>query len=134
MGEKCDVAADFAVTFTEFGVCYTFNGDPEAVKFVDDTSRGLSLILNVEQYEHMRGPQNDAGVKVTGSLLLPLILLILCILLLYFPLCFTLSPAFFLFLCIKVTSFVRQGHLTSILLLPLYCFLLFNVLVQSSSP
>lgn len=25
---------------------------------------GLELILNVEQYEHMRGPQNDAGAKV----------------------------------------------------------------------
>ena len=25
---------------------------------------GLSLILNVEQYEYMRGPQIDAGVKV----------------------------------------------------------------------
>ncbi len=24
----------------------------------------LSLILNMEQYEYMRGPQNDAGVKV----------------------------------------------------------------------
>ena len=25
---------------------------------------GLSLLLNIEQYEHMRGPQSDAGVKV----------------------------------------------------------------------
>ena len=28
------------------------------------TGFGLSLILNVEQYEYMRGPQNDAGIKV----------------------------------------------------------------------
>ena len=25
---------------------------------------GLSLILNVEYYEYMKGPQTDAGVKV----------------------------------------------------------------------
>ena len=29
---------------------------------------GLSLVLNVEQYEHIRGPQNDAGVKVNNIL------------------------------------------------------------------
>ena len=28
------------------------------------STTGLGLILNVEQYEYMRGPQNDAGVKV----------------------------------------------------------------------
>ena len=28
---------------------------------------GLSLILNVEQYEYMTGPQDDAGVKVSHS-------------------------------------------------------------------
>ena len=30
-------------------------------------SNGLSLILNVEQYEYMKGPQNDAGVKVSAD-------------------------------------------------------------------
>ena len=29
-----------------------------------DPGNALSLLLNVEQYEYMRGPQNDAGVKV----------------------------------------------------------------------
>ena len=28
---------------------------------------GLSLILNLEQYEYMNGPQNDAGIKVSLS-------------------------------------------------------------------
>ena len=28
---------------------------------------GLSLVLNVEQYEYMRGPQNDAGIKVSAK-------------------------------------------------------------------
>ncbi len=29
------------------------------------SSNGLSLILNIEQYEYMKGPQTDAGVKVS---------------------------------------------------------------------
>ena len=33
---------------------------------ISGSSSGLSLILNVEQYEYMRGPQNDAGVKVNN--------------------------------------------------------------------
>ena len=28
------------------------------------SSAGLSLVLNVEQYEYMKGPQDDAGIKV----------------------------------------------------------------------
>ena len=38
------------------------------------STNGLSLILNVEQYEYMRGPQSDAGVKVsihTGNICQP---------------------------------------------------------------
>ena len=26
---------------------------------------GLGLTMNIEQYEYMRGPQSDAGIKVT---------------------------------------------------------------------
>ena len=70
MGKACNISRDFTTTYTEFGVCYTFNGDPDEVKFVDDTARALSLILNVEQYEHMRGPQNDAGLKVITHIVL----------------------------------------------------------------
>ena len=36
---------------------------------IPGAKRGLSLLLNVEQYEHMRGPETDAGVKVNYSLL-----------------------------------------------------------------
>ena len=64
MKRPCNISRDFTTVYTEFGVCYTFNGDPEVVKYVDDTAHALSLVLNVEQYEHMRGPQNDAGLKV----------------------------------------------------------------------
>ena len=31
------------------------------------SASGLRLTLNLEQYEYMKGPQNDAGVKVRGS-------------------------------------------------------------------
>ena len=64
MGKKCNVTHDFVMQFTDMGICYTFNGDIDNVKDVDETASALSLILNVEQYEHMRGPQNDAGIKV----------------------------------------------------------------------
>ena len=67
MGQPCNISADFITTYTNFGVCYTFNWDATAVKYVDDTGYALSLILNVEQYEHMRGPQSDAGIKVRGQ-------------------------------------------------------------------
>ena len=36
--------------------------------WISGSSSGLSLILNVEQYEYMRGPQNDAGVKVNSDI------------------------------------------------------------------
>ena len=66
MGQPCNISADFITQYTDFGMCYTFNWDATEVKYVDDTAYALSLILNVEQYEHMRGPQSDAGIKVRG--------------------------------------------------------------------
>ena len=36
--------------------------------WISGSTSGLRLIVNVEQYEHMRGPQNDAGVKVNTVL------------------------------------------------------------------
>ena len=30
------------------------------------SNMGLSLVLQCEQYEYMRGPQSDAGIKVSG--------------------------------------------------------------------
>ena len=41
--------------FLQFkGTCVIFSG----------SSNGLSVTINIEQYEYMRGPQNDAGIKV----------------------------------------------------------------------
>ena len=34
------------------------------IVFLEGTANSLNLVLNIEQYEHMRGPQQDAGVKV----------------------------------------------------------------------
>ena len=56
----------FTRTFTDYGQCYTFNADERAplesrrsgIKF------GLRLVLNVEQYEYVLGPEMTAGVKV----------------------------------------------------------------------
>ncbi|ELU15723.1 hypothetical protein CAPTEDRAFT_201141 [Capitella teleta] len=65
--KRCNLATDFEITATDLGICYTFNsGNDGEVKSVMDSgsSVALSLILNVEQYEYMRGPQNDAGVKI----------------------------------------------------------------------
>ena len=87
----CNINDDFKTTITDFGVCYTFNANevkltlrkPGISSFIAETkqipllimyftsnfgivgsSSGLSLIINVEQYEYMTGPQTDAGVKV----------------------------------------------------------------------
>ena len=36
----------------------------EPIVWLTGSAFGLKLILNVEQYEYMKGPNNDAGVKV----------------------------------------------------------------------
>ena len=41
--------------------------DPQSepiITWITGSAFGLKLILNVEQYEYMKGPNNDAGVKV----------------------------------------------------------------------
>ena len=65
----CNISKDFKTNLHSYGVCHTFNGEPEQMKYVENTATGLSLVLNVEQYEHMRGPQNDAGLKVSRPLI-----------------------------------------------------------------
>ena len=54
-----------AETPTGMGMCYTFNPSKEDILKVRQTgaSFGFSLIINVEQYEHMIGPIIDAGLK-----------------------------------------------------------------------
>ncbi|XP_041372167.1 acid-sensing ion channel 3-like [Gigantopelta aegis] len=47
------------------GVCYQFNPNPDDVA-VDKANKdgGLDLMLFVEQYDYMRGPQTSVGVLV----------------------------------------------------------------------
>ncbi len=56
------MTTDFKKIYTGIGMCYIFNNS--VVTDEPGLRAGLSLVLNVEQYEYMRGPQNDAGVKV----------------------------------------------------------------------
>ena len=63
----CDQSVDFVRTMTDMGVCYTFSSGWKGSPLnVTDSGSGnaLSLVLNVEQYEYMKGPQSAAGVKV----------------------------------------------------------------------
>lgn len=59
---------NFTTNHTDYGVCYTFNSPPLKRNVLTTTktgsSSGLSLILNIEEYEYMNGPKSDAGVKV----------------------------------------------------------------------
>ena len=48
------------------GICYTFNWDISAPLETENAgaSYGLSLVLNLEQYEYMAGPRRTAGVRI----------------------------------------------------------------------
>ncbi|KAK2186908.1 hypothetical protein NP493_182g00013 [Ridgeia piscesae] len=56
---------DFQLTVTDAGVCYTFNSriSPNSSVDASGVKHGLQLVLNVEQYEYMRGPHNAVGLK-----------------------------------------------------------------------
>ncbi|XP_037076135.1 acid-sensing ion channel 5-like [Pollicipes pollicipes] len=59
-------ARQFKRTFTDYGLCYTFNHYMRTplVSELSGSKYGLQLVLNVEQYEYVRGPEITAGVKV----------------------------------------------------------------------
>ncbi|KAK2172938.1 hypothetical protein NP493_919g01054 [Ridgeia piscesae] len=60
-GKKCS-HEHFNLTLTDAGVCYTFITD----SFVKSTGvqSGLQLVVNIEQYEYMKGPHDAVGLKV----------------------------------------------------------------------
>ncbi|CAD5126311.1 DgyrCDS14464 [Dimorphilus gyrociliatus] len=68
-GEKCP-GEYITKSITDYGICYTFNSPSslKQTKSLTVTESGLnnalSLLLNLEQYEYMPGPDNDAGVKI----------------------------------------------------------------------
>ena len=57
-----------ALTFTAFKYpthnIANVEKDKKYLLFYLGSNFALSLTLNVEQYEYMKGPENDAGVKV----------------------------------------------------------------------
>ncbi|KAK2180633.1 hypothetical protein NP493_434g00014 [Ridgeia piscesae] len=64
-GKNC-THEDFTLTLTDAGVCYTFNAEINADSFVESTGirNALQLVVNIEQYEHMKGPHEAVGLKV----------------------------------------------------------------------
>ncbi|XP_074652886.1 degenerin-like protein del-10 [Tubulanus polymorphus] len=62
---RCD-SDDFVPIFTDFGPCYAFNhgAKPPIRSSETGSENGLRLIMNVEQYEYMRGPHDSAGIKM----------------------------------------------------------------------
>ncbi|CAD5125371.1 DgyrCDS13610 [Dimorphilus gyrociliatus] len=57
---------NFTRVLTDYGQCYTFMGKNQSEWLTDKTGSrfGLSLTINIEQYEYMIGPHSDAGIKV----------------------------------------------------------------------
>ncbi|KAK2165626.1 hypothetical protein NP493_1354g00003 [Ridgeia piscesae] len=57
---------DFRLTLTDGGVCFTFNARFSRDSIINATgvNHGLQLVVNVEQYEHMKGPHNAVGLKL----------------------------------------------------------------------
>ncbi|XP_046360058.2 uncharacterized protein LOC124137693 [Haliotis rufescens] len=67
-GEPCGTF-NFTKILSDHGVCFSFNlqntSNPERLSVMDaGAENGLSLTLNVEQYEYMPGPHDAAGVKI----------------------------------------------------------------------
>lgn len=55
---------DLEKTFTDFGLCYTFNtGSVHGIYHADKQGAeyGLRFVLNIEQYQYTDGPNTDAG-------------------------------------------------------------------------
>ncbi|XP_050413850.2 uncharacterized protein LOC126828235 [Patella vulgata] len=67
-GSDCD-ETDFTRSISERGVCFTFNSENNqhfnqlSVDSVG-SDNGLSLTLNIEDYEYMPGPNDGAGIKL----------------------------------------------------------------------
>ncbi|CAH1801999.1 unnamed protein product [Owenia fusiformis] len=66
-GRECN-PEDITTTFTDYGTCYTFNHGRNGIPILESiqtgSAYGLTLRLNVEQYEYMKGPNSGAGVKI----------------------------------------------------------------------
>ncbi len=65
-GGHCNETYFTKATF-DMGQCFSFNLDESHHLFTTKTGSqfGLRLVINIEQYEYIRGPSTDAGVKVS---------------------------------------------------------------------
>ncbi|XP_072050088.1 acid-sensing ion channel 4-A-like [Amphiura filiformis] len=63
--EKC-TAANFTRIITDWGVCYTFNNNPEKALQVKrpGSTNGLAMMINIEQDLYTYGENTAAGLKV----------------------------------------------------------------------
>ncbi|XP_013386455.1 acid-sensing ion channel 1 [Lingula anatina] len=67
-GFPCNASEDFTHVFTQFGNCYTFNGDGALYRYQDQAGagRGLTLGIDIEQDSYSnklsRGDRMDAGI------------------------------------------------------------------------
>ena len=50
--------------FTDMGQCMILNSDGKAMIDMTGAEHGLRLTLNIEQYEHVKGFGQNAGMKV----------------------------------------------------------------------
>ncbi|XP_038054982.1 acid-sensing ion channel 1C-like [Patiria miniata] len=59
-------ADNFTRIFTDFGLCYSFNDDPEDVYYIHQSGshNALFMKINVEQQEYIFGENNAAGIKL----------------------------------------------------------------------
>ena len=65
LGEECK-ENDIRSKIEDMGQCFSFNTDRDNILKTSKTGAefGLRLVLNIEQYEYIRGPSTDAGIKV----------------------------------------------------------------------
>ncbi|ELU18124.1 hypothetical protein CAPTEDRAFT_206790 [Capitella teleta] len=61
-GEDCG-PHDISQYVTDYGLCYAFNRGNGKKAIETGVEGGLRLLLNVEQYEYMPGPNSGAGLK-----------------------------------------------------------------------
>lgn len=55
---------DISEQFTDMGVCFTFNAKNDMFIEQSGPGYGLTLALNIEQYEYTKNPENGVGVKL----------------------------------------------------------------------
>ncbi|KAI0236999.1 hypothetical protein LSAT2_012493 [Lamellibrachia satsuma] len=63
-GAQCS-HEDFELTMTDAGICYTFNAriNPNNKVNATGVKNGLKLVVNIEQYQYTKGPNNAVGLK-----------------------------------------------------------------------